>query len=70
MMATASVLVDEPIVDEIIMNEFEPKTTNILIAVTDRGPAVSGNSTSGKILTKKRNKITFRLQQRAVSSNL
>ncbi len=41
MTATASVLVDEPIVDEIIMSEFEPKTTDIPIAVTDRGTAAS-----------------------------
>ena len=31
-MATAAALVDEPIVDEIIMSDCEPKTTDILIA--------------------------------------
>ena len=40
-MATASVLVDEPIVDEIIMSKFEPETTDVPVAVTDRGTAAS-----------------------------
>ncbi len=40
-MATASVLVDEPIVGEIIMSEFAQKATDFPVAATDRPMATS-----------------------------